>query len=83
MLPFIKKHHKNDNNVFWPDLASSHYANSVQEWLINENIPFVAKKDNSANVPEACPIEDFWAFLKRRVYKNGWSAKNLDQLEKK
>lgn len=29
LIPFIKKYHSDNNFVFWPDLASSHYANSV------------------------------------------------------
>jgi hypothetical protein len=36
---------------------------------------------NPANVPEARPIEDFWAHLKRNVYMDGWQAKNLNQLK--
>ena len=27
---FIEKHHKNDNIVFWPDLASSHYSRKCE-----------------------------------------------------
>ena len=26
LLPFIKKYHKHDKYVFWPDQASAHYA---------------------------------------------------------
>ena len=29
LLPFIKNHHQNDDILFWPDLASLHYAYSV------------------------------------------------------
>ena len=82
LLPFVKKYHSTGNYVFWPDLASSHYANSVQEWLVESKIPNIPKKMNIANVPEIRPIEDFWAFLKRKVYMNGWEAKNLDHLKK-
>ena len=82
LLPFVKKYHSTGNYVFWPDLASSHYANSVQEWLVESKIPYIPKKMNIANVPEIRPIEDFWAFLKRKVYMNGWEAKNLDHLKK-
>ena len=34
-------------------------------------------------MPEARPIEDFWAHLKRNVYIDGWQAKNIDQLKKR
>ena len=36
---------------------------------------------NPANVPEARAIEDFWALLKRDVYKDGWSAKTTNELK--
>ena len=31
--------------------------------------------------PEARAIEDWWAILKREVYKDGWTAKNVNQLK--
>ena len=34
-----------------------------------------------ANVPKIRPIENLWGFLKRKVYKDGWQAKNIDQLK--
>ena len=79
--PMIKKYYSDGNYVFWPDLASSHYANQVQNYLIEKNIRYVAKFDNPANVPKARPIEDFWANLKAKVYEGDWKAKNLDQLK--
>jgi hypothetical protein len=36
----------------------------------------VPKEDNSPNVPQLRPIEDFWYILKCKVYKNGWEVKN-------
>ena len=30
LIPFINKYYLDGGYVFWPDLASSHYANSVQ-----------------------------------------------------
>ena len=80
MVPFIKKHHIGTKYVFWPDLASS-YARSVVDWLQSNNISFVPKESNPANVPEVRPIEDFWGILKANVYKGGWQANNLQQLE--
>ncbi|RMZ95641.1 hypothetical protein BpHYR1_002889 [Brachionus plicatilis] len=41
VIPFIKKHHSDGNYKFWPDLASSHYANTVVNYLIDQNIKFV------------------------------------------
>ena len=81
--PFINKYYKGGGYVFWPDLASSHYANSVLKYLKSKKIPFVAKRHNPANVPEARPIENFWANLKSEVYKGGWQAKNLEELKER
>ena len=35
---------------------------------------------NLANVPEARSIEDFWAIMKRIVYKDGWTAQRSNQV---
>ena len=77
---FVKKHHARDKIMFWPDLASSHYAKKTLDWLTSQKIPFVPKKDNPPNVPQARPIEDFWSVFKRKVYENGWEAQNEQQL---
>jgi hypothetical protein len=66
--------------VFWPDKASSHYAKVVTQHLDQENVNYVAKEDNPANLPEARSIEDFWAILKGRVYAKAWKAENTRQL---
>ncbi|XP_031629638.1 prostatic acid phosphatase-like [Contarinia nasturtii] len=66
--------------MFWPDLASSHYAKKTLDWLTEQNIPFVPKKDNPPDIPQARLIEDFWSVLKRKVYEKGWEAQNEQQL---
>ena len=81
LLPFIKQFHSDDNYVFWPDLASSHYAEASLDFMIENSINHVDKCDNPANLPEARPIENFWSILKGKVYKNGWEAKSLHQLK--
>jgi transposase len=83
LIPFINEHHKNDDYLFWPDLATSHYANEVIDFLESENISFVAKERNPPNVPEARPIEDFWAYFKRQVYAKNWQATSLSQLKRR
>lgn len=80
LLPFIKRHHSDGNYIFWPDLASSHYAETVLDFMIENSIDHVDKDDNPANLPEARPIEDFWSILKGKVYENGWEANSLKQL---
>lgn len=63
ILPLIRKH--NNPVLFWPDLASCHYARSVLNWLDSEDIEFVKKEVNIPNCPELHPIERFWAIIKR------------------
>ena len=52
LLPFIKKYLGDEKYIFWPDLASSHNADSVVRWM-NENINYVGKDINPPNVPQA------------------------------
>ncbi len=47
------------------------------------NINVVPKDSNPPNVPQLRPIETFWANLKRKVYKNGWTASSTDELIKR
>ena len=63
------KQYPDDNNLFWVDFTSSHYAKNVIALLDSESINFVIKKDNPANCPEIRLIEDFWGYLKGLVYK--------------
>ena len=43
----------------------------------------MSKSINPSNMPKVRPIEDFWGYLKAKVYEKNWSAKNIDQLKKK
>lgn len=80
LVDFINLHHPDDEIIFWPDLASSHYARVTTQWLEEHNIPFVPRAHNPPNVPQARPIETFWALLTQKVYENGWEAQTGDQL---
>lgn len=77
---FIRNKHENDDIIFWPDNASSHYAKKTINWLTENNIPFVPKEANPPNIPKARPIEDFWNLLCQQVYKKGWEARTTDEL---
>ena len=61
-------HYAGDKIIFWPGLASYHYAKITRNWLEANNIQFVPKNDNPPNIPQARPIEDFWALLSRKVW---------------
>lgn len=81
LVPFIRRYYRSGGYVFWPDLASAHYAVKVQNYLKEMKIPVIPKDMNPANVPKARPIEDFWANLKAEVYKGDWKATTLKELE--
>lgn len=83
LIVFINQHHANDDYIFWPDLASSHYARATLDWLEAHHVPYVPRNDNPPNVPQARPIENFWALLATKVYDNGWEARNQQQLRQR
>lgn len=77
LIPFIKRYNSVDSILFWPDLATSHYAGKVTEYLMQQNIDFVPKTKNPPNVPQARAIEQFWAICKQRYSKHNKMPKNL------
>lgn len=83
LLPFIQEHHADGDYVFWPDLASAHYAHATLELLQEHNVPFVPKEANPPNMPQLRPVENFWGVLKQAVYANGWEAETTAQLKRK
>ena len=50
LLPFIRKH--KGSTLFWPDLASCHYARDVLEWYRANGVNLVPKDRNPLNSPE-------------------------------
>ncbi|XP_065658516.1 uncharacterized protein LOC136083035 [Hydra vulgaris] len=82
LLPLVSEYYKKDNEfIFWPDLALSHYAKSVIDFLKLKKIKVVPNDINPANVLEARSIENFLGDLKWLVYENNWRAENLEELE--
>lgn len=73
LMPFIK----NKQVLFWPDMATSHYAKIVTDYFEKEKVDFVKKVDNAPNVPQARPIERFWAYIKQQYSKRKDPPKNL------
>ena len=70
------------NNGYYtsdPD-ATPNNSNKEQDYLKGENIEYVPRDKNPANVPELRPIEDSWTEIKRLVYADNWQAENLRQL---
>ena len=68
----------NDTPVlFWPDLASCHYAKKTLAWYEANDVPYVPKIANPPNCPELRPIETFWALCKRNLKKMNKPAKDI------
>lgn len=76
-LPFIRKHR--GPVIFWPDLASCHYAKKVLEWYESEGVDFVPKDLNS---PEIRPIEKYWANIKKSLLLNKKRIKSIDRMRR-
>lgn len=74
LIPFIK----NKKVLFWPDMASCHYAKKVTAFLREKKVDFVEKKDNAPNVPQCRPIEKFWALIKKEYSKKKRAPKNFE-----
>ena len=65
-----------------PDMATSHNAKTIVDFMNAKNVNFMKKEDNTINIPEIRPIEDFWGILKGKVYESSWLATNFNQLRK-
>ena len=52
LVPFINEFHGDGNFLFWPDLASSHYATSTLQCFDDNDIPYVSKEMS----PPAAPV---------------------------
>jgi transposase len=83
LMPFLEKHYPNKNYLFWPDLATSHYAKRTIDVYSQNNINYVLKDENPPNTPQLRPIEHFWSSLKNLVYGGNWEAKNIECLKKR
>jgi len=83
LIPFLNSHHQDNNYLFWPDLASCHYARSTMAVFKDMNIQVVPKDMNPPNCPQLRPIEDFWGILKQLVYAKGWEATTHIQLQRR
>jgi hypothetical protein len=83
LVPFIQRYHATDSIIFWPDLASAHYARQTTALLQDLNVPFVQRDENPPNLPQCRPIENFWSSLKAAVYQGGWEAESIAQLRRR
>lgn len=77
LIPFINKHHRQEDVVFWPDMATCHYASEVTQYLESTKIEYILKRNNAPNVPQARGIEMFWALCKKEYKKRTDKPKSL------
>ena len=77
LYKFIQKLGGPNRVIFWPDMASAHYAREVVDDLENHKIDFVRKGDNLPNVPMLRPIERYWAFCKMRYRRFKHEVKTI------
>lgn len=56
---FITTTQPRDEIIFWINLANFHYARTASMCLVDHNIIFVAKADNSPSIPPTRSIENF------------------------
>lgn len=82
LLPFIEKYHQNHKILFWMDMATCHYKKEVTQWLSAQGIDFVGKGENAPNVPQARPIEKFWALCKAEYKRHRRTSKTLNSFQK-
>ena len=83
LVPFIKANGGHSKFLFWPDLASCHYAKKVINYLRSEDIDFVDKFENPPSTPELRPIEDFWHLAKMAFHKQPNYPKSMHGFKSK
>ena len=83
LVSFIEEYHQDRDFVFWPDLATAHYAHATTTLLEDLEIPYIPRDKNPPNCPQLRPIEKFWAILKEKVYKDGWEASSFRMLKQR
>ena len=77
LLLFIGKHYDHNEILFWPDMASTHYADKVISFLNDNRIEFVQKSKNDPNTPQARGIEWFCALCKTEYFERQNSPKSV------
>lgn len=80
ILPLYNKH--DVSPIFWPDLASAHYAKETVDLIKAKNIDYIEKDRNPPNCPNLRPVERYWAIVKRHMRKKGEVAQNMNDFKK-
>lgn len=80
LFPLYQKHVMSP--LFWPDLASAHYAADTLNLLKSNRIDFVKKEHNPPNCPNLRPIERYWAIMKRLLLSDGQELSTIEDFKK-
>ena len=64
-------------------MASTHYADATQQLLKDEGIWYIPKYNKPSAVASLCPIEDFWAAVKKENYNSEWEVEHFAQLKQR
>lgn len=94
LIPFINELAQEHDVIFWPDMASSHYARAVCDYLNEQKIDYVTKERNAPATLNQRPIEKFWALCQAkykalnkecnniRKFNNAWNKISKEVAEK-
>ena len=69
LIPFISKSKENHNVLFWPDLATSHYAKCVKDYLVSENVDFVQNEIIRPMFQFSVQLNAFWLCVRLNTKK--------------
>lgn len=83
LLPFYNSHVNvtGKTPLFWPDLASAHYAKDTIKWYEENHVRYVPRDSNPPNCPELRPVEQYWGILKQKFRKSRKEAKSIDHFK--
>ncbi len=82
LVPFIRKHHRIEDVVIWPDMSKVHYAQVVTDYLKSIGLEFIEFENNAPKVPQARPIEKYWAISKAKYKARRKAAKSLSSFKR-
>jgi hypothetical protein len=80
LIPFVNKHHSDQNYWFWQNLAPAHYSTETIAAFEELHIQYIEKEENPPNILQLRKIETFWSHLKNKVYSDEWEAKPIPKL---
>lgn len=83
LVPFIEENHSDaeDEAVIWADAQPVYFNKKTLAYLDGQDIKYVEKEDIPGNRVKCFTY--FWNFLRNKVYRMGWHAKDEAALERR